>query len=452
MASCENALDIVPKGETTLDNIDDLELLLNQQYNLEPPTYNLSIICNECVLAPYYYLPAVLESISKEKAYLTYDETFDRASQTKSDDRYNDAFKYINYMNVIIDKVPGLDGSDYKKKQLIAEAHIMRAYMHWIILVTNATQYNNAESAAKAGGIPYVTDLNAKEVKAKRSLGEVYNLILKDCSDEYINALPDKHANIFRSDKAWGNAVRAKVLMQMKRYKDALPYALRSLELNGAIEDRSSIVQRQDWVLPRVSDNNLVLIGTTPNPAGETLSKETAALFEPGDYVKDYATETGNPSNPIWSPNYSEWYGGYPGGVQFCGYSTYVNCWGITSDRMYYTAAECYIRTGEYQAGLGLVNKVRKHRIDSQHYADFKASNEKDAMELMQKAKWIECIGTYENFFDCKRWNSEDAYKRTITRSIPEIGTVELNPNSPLWILPFSTTNIYYNPTLTQNY
>ena len=80
---------------------------------------------------------------------------------------------------------------------------------------------------------------------------------------------------------------------------------------------------------------------------------------------------------------------------------------------------------------------------------------EEEAMKLLQDAKWIECIGTYENFFDCKRWNTEEKYKRTITKTIPINGeerTFSIAPNSPLWVLPFPANAVQYNSSLTQNY
>ena len=84
------------------------------------------------------------------------------------------------------------------------------------------------------------------------------------------------------------------------------------------------------------------------------------------------------------------------------------------------------------------------------------AADEKAAMELLQKAKWIECLSTYENFFDCKRWNTENDYKRTITRDFMTMDgssySYSLTPDSPLWIFPFPGDACSHNPSLTQNY
>ena len=73
-------------------------------------------------------------------------------------------------------------------------------------------------------------------------------------------------------------------------------------------------------------------------------------------------------------------------------------------------------------------------------------------MKLMQNAKWIECVGTYENFFDSKRWNSEEKYKRTITRDLGEYGVYSITPESHLWIFPFPANATRFNSSLTQNY
>ena len=116
-----------------------------------------------------------------------------------------------------------------------------------------------------------------------------------------------------------------------------------------------------------------------------------------------------------------------------------------------YLAAECYIRTGEIQKGLDLINKVREKRIDTEHYKTFTASNEKDAMELLQRAKTIECIGSYMNFFDRKRWNTEEAYKKTLVRDLGELGKFSIAPDSKLWIFPFPTTVMQLDSKKTSN-
>ena len=452
LTSCEDKLDITPKGQTVLNTLEDLTNLLNQEYNLGTPIEDLCVICNEA----YSFTENVNLILSQPNtlacAYLSYNEETDRAGLTTEDSRYAAIYQYINYMNVIIDKIDDVEGEAYLKEQVEAEAHIMRAYLHWLAVNIYAKQYDEA-TAAEEGGIAYVTDLEVTNQKMKLTLQKVYENILTDCDEKYIDVLPDEAPNVTRAGKAWGYAVRAKVLMQMKKYDEALPYALKSIEYQNNIEDRSVIVELSDWYLEKTAPNNLIYIGGMVSPFCEVLSIESATLFEQGDYVKDYAYMFGMvaPGFEVWNSTYGESMGGVKGTLFFYGMSSYTNIFGITTERMYYTAAECYIRTNQIDEGLELVNTVREYRIHPDYYEEFKASTEEEAMTLLQKAKWIECISTYENFFDCKRWNSEEKYKRTITRQLPT-GTYSIDPDSPLWIFPFPANAVRYNSSLTQNY
>jgi tetratricopeptide (TPR) repeat protein len=450
LASCDDKLDITPKGMTILNKVSDLELLLNNNMDLGN-IRDLCNVCNECYPEENVNLLAK-KTNTVQYAILTYDEKVDRAALTAEDEKYSAAYKNINYMNTILDKIDAADGDETAKKEIAAEAHIMRAYEHFLLVNMYAKQYDDA-TAKDMGGIPYVTDINVTKTKEKLSLYDVYQNILKDCSDEYINLLPDK-SKVVRGNKAWGNAVRAKVLMQMKHYSEALPYALTALKYNGAIEDRTPVIESTEWTVQELAEDNILMMENGMGlPWGETISLETIAKFEEGDIVKNYALSYG--VDPVWSQEYGEEMSGVTGSLQFASFDLYWNNWGITSDRMYYTAAECYIRTGKYQEGLDLINKVRKFRIDPEQYVDFTADTEEEAMKLLQRAKWIECIATYENFFDCKRWNSEDKYKQTITRTMPvgdKTYTYSITPDSKLWVFPFPANATRYNSTLTQNY
>ena len=106
--------------------------------------------------------------------------------------------------------------------------------------------------------------------------------------------------------------------------------------------------------------------------------------------------------------------------------------------------------------GREMTDRVRNLRIvDYQSFAelfDQRPLTEEQAMKLMKNATWIESVCTYENFFDSKRWNSEEKYQRTITRELGEYGVYSITPESPLWIFPFPANATRFNSSLTQNY
>lgn len=443
--ACENKLDIVPKGQAVLTTFEELESLLNQRYGFSSPMGDLALICNEACAYMSQVSTVYSQPNTLEHAYLFWDESIDRAALSTSDATYQYIYQYVNYMNVILDKIDNATGDGHEKEVVSAEAHIMRAYLHWIGVNMYAKQYDEA-TAATEGGIPYVTDIDVTAQKEKLTVQEVYDKILSDCAQEYIDVLPDEAPSCVRAGKSWGYGVRAKVLMQMKRYDEALAMANKALEYQDAIEDRSPILETGMWSLNYDSPNNLLFMAGMVSPCMELISPETVAKFEEGDYVKDYDFMT-------WSDG--EAMSGVPGSSYCLAFGVWGNSHGLTVERIMYVAAECYIRSGEIETGLGLVNNIRQYRIHPDYYQPFTADTEEEAMKLLQDAKWIECIGTYENFFDCKRWNTEEKYKRTITKTIPINGeerTFSIAPNSPLWVLPFPANAVQYNSSLTQNY
>lgn len=451
LTACERQLDIVPKGKVTLATVGELELLLNQEYQIgDLPADGLGIVCGETV-GLFDQVSSVLSQKNTCKyAYMAYDESVDRATLTANDDRYNGLYRYINYMNTIIEKMDEASGDVARKPSIVAEARVMRAYFHWLAVSIYARQYDPS-TASQEGGIAYVTHTEVTEKKEKLRLSEVYERILEDVSDEVIAQLPENRGDmVMRGDRAWGNAVRAVVLLQMKRYTEALPYAQEAIRLRPQMFDRSSVKTTGAWTQEQSTENNFLYMsgsGIRVSPTMVMLTTETAALFEDGDYVRRYDSPNG------WSASYGKSYSGLDGVLVYMGWGAQCNIYGLTSEQLHYVAAECLIRTGQIAEGLELVDQVRALRVENyEPFATRGITTEGEAMASMQRAKWIECIGTPFNYFDVKRWNSEDAYARTVSHKLGSHGTYRLQPTSSLWIMPFPANAIRYNETLSQNY
>ena len=454
LSACGDFLDITPKGATLLDNFDDLQLLATGSYSQSAWLYeNMEIVVNDAYGRSNSFLTTLAQTNTVAAALLTYNEGIDRAALTESDQAYTRNYSNICCLNEVIQAVPDVEGDVQKKAALVAQAKVKRAYLHYLMTLAFCKQYDSA-TAATEGGIPYVTDMKLGVENTKITLQETFDKLLEDCSDEVLNALPDETGSIVLPGKAFGYAVRAKILLQMKNYAEALKYAERSLQYNGTIEDRTPVIaQPLSFNRDQFSASNLFYAEAVSSGAGSYyISYETEQLFEDGDILKDYAiySQTVSRTVYVWNP------------TTIAGLADPVLCWsagakcrfnsgGITSEQMYYVAAECRIRTGNVSGGMDLVNQVRRYRIDPAKYVKWTASSEKDAMVLLQRAKRIECLFTYNNFADLKRWNSEPAYRQVITRTLNGT-TYTLQPDSPLWVMPFPKNATQHNKSLTQNY
>ena len=70
MVSCNSQLDITPKGETTLDNLTDLECLLNNNFAIGNPMKDLGVICNESYGSAQNVPLALAKTSTNEYAWL----------------------------------------------------------------------------------------------------------------------------------------------------------------------------------------------------------------------------------------------------------------------------------------------------------------------------------------------------------------------------------------------
>ena len=455
--ACGDYLDITPKGATTLNNITDLEYLLNGSYTNSTYEFpELLLLTNECCSGKTGDPSRIIaDANTLEYAYIAYDEEFDRYAMTSSDTYYERYYGNINYMNVFLSRIEAVDGDEDTKTRLSAEARVLRAYWHYLLVNMYAKQYD-AATAETEGGIPYVTDIEVENVKEKLTVAEVYRHLLEDCSDEVLEALPDEAVNVFRPGKAMGYAVRAKIYLQMKQYDYALEDVNMALQYNGNIDNRRPVMTEKIYERDEQDASVIFYAGFNSNgPYNYVVSPETARLFENGDILMNYGmVSTLEDADSLWSQTRAK-------EIVLTEIGENIYVWmgrdyllptaGITSDQLYYIKAECLIRAGQYQAGLDEVNKVREYRIDPAVYQPLTANTEADAMKEMQDAKWIECLFTYNNYFDLKRWNTEENYRRTITRTIAGT-TYSLSPDSPLWVRPFPPTAVRHNSTLTQNY
>lgn len=457
--SCESRLDIVPKGSTTLSTVDELESLINQRWRIYDNDLDYSTLVGTTFPKYKNYKSYGQVKNSLQYAYMFGDESVDRINLTDEDYRYQEPYKHINYINIMLSKLPEANGSDAKRKQLMAEGRVLRAWFHFIVVNFFAQPYDEAK-AAELGGIAYVDNTNSGEQKTKLSLKESYDRILGDCTDEIIADLKPSLANDpCRFEQDFGYAVRAMALFQMKDYEGALKYANLALKANPFIEDRSGIVSSASWDCPFESPDNYLFINSNSVLNSCTLGwfalpKETCDLYEDGDYVRYYSSD--DPFNPHWlSFDAGETYNyGAPGSMLYSGSGARVNVYGINSEMMYYLAGECLIRLGQVEEGLGKIDLVRAKRIHPDNFVAFKGqtTDRKAAMDLLWKAKKIEFLISPVLYYDVKRRNTEPEYRVEIKHVVPEYGEYTIPYDSPLWVTPFPMSATNYNSSLTQNY
>ena len=470
LPACTKFTEITPKGSNILNRVSDLDLLLNFNFSYNSAvtatslagstTANTAFNSNEAGVIvndvyPYVTNVAALISTAKKDlatAITTYDETIDRKTIAASDMKYEKLYFIINNVcNVVLSNADAASGDRVKANQLKAEAYILRAYMHYLLVNFYAKAYNPA-TAASDGGIPYVKEDNVVSTpNLKSTVAEVYTNIVADIDKGIgLNSLPAVPANNMRVGLAFAYGVRAQVLLAMRNYSGALTAANASLAINSTVIDDKlySPVGSTLFSKPAVtSPDNLFYASYSGPPLLNAPSLEVLNNYETGNVINDYI----KPYFPVASQALTItgvvgaklWY--YTPAIYA------VNTAGLTTSDTYLIKAECLARTGDQAGAMAVINSIRKKRIVAASYADLSSTTEAQTMTYLKRTARIEFLYTFKNYFNVKRWNTEDAYKETITRTVNGL-TFTLKPESPIWIFPFPQSATAYNPNLTQNY
>lgn len=467
LCSCKKFTEITPKGSNVLNRVTDLDLLLNFNYTSNSATgdtliskttaqaafsaYDVGNLVNDT----YAYSTNIPSLVSTKPqtlnyAYTVYDESVDRKNLAITDVKYEKLYFLINNIyNVVLRNADQASGDRNKASQLKAEAYILRAYMHYLLVNLYAKAYDPV-TATTDGGIPYVKEDNSTiTTNTKSSVAEVYANIMADIeSGLSLNSLPQTPSNNMRVGLGFALAVKAQVLLTLRQFPEALAAANQSLSINSFISnDRlfAPVGTQPFGKLQATAPENLFYMAQGGNPLLSTPSLEiTESIYEPGNIINSYV----KPYYPSGNP-----FSGLPTSKLWLNSATpfAINTAGLTTSDSYLIKAECLARAGDLSSALAIINQIRQNRIHPNQYAAVSASTEAEVMALLSRTQRIEFLFTMKNFIHLKRLSTDPVYKQTITRTIEGI-SYQLNPGSALWIFPFPQSATNYNPNLTQNY
>lgn len=460
VSACADFTEIQPKGKNILSSTAEIDMLLNYDYS---PYVSYGFQCSNYYgllvndIYPMDNIPNLVTSstASTTKAIFTYDESIDRARLTNMDDTYADFYKLIGKVaNPVLSLVDQASGDERLKRQYKAEAYVLRAYAHYLLVNLYAKAYN-PQTASTDGGIYYqMEDADLSAPIMQSSVQAVYDQILSDVNAAIeLNALPDRAENAMRVSKAFAYAVKAQVLMNMKQFAAAEEAALASIQANGYIEDYNAY-KNGFWSHPQVGNNqDLFFI-----PVGVFLvgpSQDLMDCYEPGDILSTHVML----DEMLFGFHYSMLVCGMDMGPMWFDQESYINALGITTSQMYLTVAECALRRGDIAGAMRLIDEVRRNRIDSDVFQPLEGTvtGKAEALAALRRTLRTENFMSIWNYIDIKRWNVEPEYSQTVTRTVdaPMYGiseTFTLSPSSNLWMRPFAVDALGLNSELKQNY
>lgn len=437
-SSCNDYLDIVPKGNKIPTTLADYEALLRDEYAIGQTSISNALY----LLNDYYVTVSNLNSPTLTRANYMWDETADRILLNNADEStYYQLYAAISSCNLIVENVPSAtEATDAERAEVIAYAKVIRSLCYFVLANYYADTYDAATAGEKLS-VPLITSANINAPSQQVTIQAIYDFIIQGVQEAIDGGLPEQSMTVLHPNLGAAYALLARVYLQMQNYSEALSYANLALGQNDQLYDwnayydehRSTIENPEDYTgLPTPTDYSYVenyyfrCGNGSPNYTTNELNipVERAERFEEGDarFLSRWK---------LYSQNQDTYYRGVGNG--------YFNWGGLTTTEVYLIKAECQARLaqgGDFTEAMNTLNAVRQTRIRPEVYQPLTASTLTEAIELIRRTKDNELIFSIVPFADARRFNQEGTYARTMTKTY-EGETYTLRPDSHLWTMPF---------------
>ena len=453
-AACENYVDITPTGKKTVDSTDtyyELIALPNRAYH--PAAFALlsdnvwskesNIIGNEF--------------ISWDGINMTFNEAANR-KELSDNNLYENCYTYILRSNIVISLVDASLGDKDVKELAKAEAKIMRAWDHFILINTFAKAYN-PETAATDGGVAIIDKYDLEATPTKSTVAQVYDFIIKDI-EEALPYLQEEPVNVYHPSKAFGYALAARVYLFHRDWKKAKEAAEESLKLNNTLIDLGAKGGPTKVTTYAKGGNPEVLNYAYMGGPTEVLvfcygmlSPEMVQLFGQNDERLNQFFKTSD--NSIYY--FDEGSGAALWNTSITYSKFQPMSVGMRTAEVYLILAEAKARLKDIPGAVQTLNQLREKRIKGAEAVLPEPATERAMVQAVIDERRKELISGFSRFWDLKRYNTEADYAKTITRTFPLVSTdVEkktytLKPDSRLYIIPFPLAAREKNPNLTMN-
>lgn len=330
------------------------------------------------------------------------------------------SYERIFYANTVLE---GLDkiGPGQERDQVQGRALFYRAWNHYQLAQLFCKTYV-PETASKDLGIPLKKSSNINQSIFRSSVQETYDFILSDLLDA-LDLLPEEATIKTRPDKLAAHALLSRIYLLMADYPEALEHAQAVIGSHDELLDYNTIDPDNSFPLLENKEVIFQSMISRISPIGSY-----SYLFCDPELYTSYETNDLRKSAFFMNNDGSGFKGSYS--------STSIYFFdGLATDELYLTSAECYVRLGEINKALGLLNTLLLDRYAAGTFSPLAAENAEDALRLVLKERRKELLFRGIRWGDLKRLNLDPRFAKTLTRDID--GTLyTLEPGSNRYILP----------------
>jgi len=427
--SCDDFLDIKPVGKVIPTTEQDFRDVLTNAYKSVPQDRSKTAVRGDELMLKYS---------AWSESYRIYVNQFTWQDEVRpvTDMQFPWQGFYsaiLGANQVIIDGAYATESNDETLDQLLGEAYLMRAYMHFGL----ANLYSDVYSADNldAKSIPLSTSIDIWQDFTRNTIGEVYTQVIEDLNKaiELLNIDEQSKGLNYRFSKISAYGFAARVYLYMGEFDKCSEFAKKALLINSSLEDLNSA----DAVLPV-----------------DFTSKENVLAMEQ-TYDKDFkfefyiSSKLENLYDKVNDLRFAKFFDGSSAGEYKCVLGN------DNKNKVSMRIAEFYLDVAEAQAKSpkGDLTEAKKYlkdllvtRFTPAYYATQAAAI--DAMSKEQfiaklaeeRMKELACQGF--RWFDLRR-NGKPELKKTFDGK-----DYTLLENDPRYVIPFPIEAVVNNPNL----
>ena len=237
-ASCDNFLDIQPVGRVIITTAEEYRKMLTEAYSIVPEDRGLATFrSDEFVLN---------SSIQQEdlNSYLDIwlwdDVSPESTTATFNWRSYYQVLYEANYLIESKDKIT--EGTKEEIDQLVGEAYMLRAYMHFLLVNLYGEPYTALADPYASKAVPLKLDTDPYNVLSRNTVGQIYDQIISDMNsaEAYLNVEQWDTGYNYRFNTISVDALRSRVYLYMGRWDESLAASRRVLDVKSTLSDIST--------------------------------------------------------------------------------------------------------------------------------------------------------------------------------------------------------------------
>lgn len=235
VSGCDNYLDIQPVGQVIPATLAEYRALFTTAYDKDLNDKGVTEVRTD--------IASVLQSNSVTTPQNTFGdiEKWNDGNPSPSTRQFGWATYYSNiyYANAIIDKIDEMtEGSQEDINQLVGEAYLMRAYMHFILVNLYGQPYTKA-GAPDTKAVPLKLDLDLEGTPKRNTVKELYASILSDIASarQLMNKKEWETKYGYRFSLLSADALESRVYLYMGDWEKSYEASERLLAEKADLED-----------------------------------------------------------------------------------------------------------------------------------------------------------------------------------------------------------------------